>query len=167
MLFISTLDMLRYNGFDQEQPEEPSASESNQVQDGQDQIGLRCPFCDQVFGGGFYVLKHHVNNFHDCDIEPGQAEEIVPAKAPTKATTAKTTPAKITLASGSNQDQNKIVDCSICEEVFVGVNNLKVHMKTVHEMEADEASAEATPAKTTPTMIDKVTEKNRLIEMGK
>ena len=69
-----------------------------------------------------------------------------------KATPAKATPTESTpVKSGSSQ--GAIVDCWICDDVFIGVKDLKNHMVTIHGIEpAHEkaAPAKATPAKATP-----------------
>ena len=80
----------------------PAMTTSAKARD-QPDVGLRCPICDLIFGGGFEVLKFHVNNFHGVEIEPGQAEEFRPAKAtPATTTPAKATPAKTTLATATS-----------------------------------------------------------------
>ena len=64
-------------------PSSPKRSSQNERQitlqdqppaSGSGDVGLRCHICDQIFGGGFEVLKFHVNNFHGVEIEPGQAQ---------------------------------------------------------------------------------------------
>ena len=87
-------------------PSSPKRSSQNERQitlqdqppaSGSGDVGLRCHICDQIFGGGFEVLKFHVNNFHGVEIEPGQAKQFLPLRAtPAKTTPAKTTPAEAT-----------------------------------------------------------------------
>ena len=99
----------------------PAMTTSAKARD-QPDVGLRCPICDLTFGGGFEVLKFHVNNFHGVEIEPGQAEEMGPAKAtPATTTPAKTTPAKVTPA-----DATPSFAQNLNEEAFATENNAEI-----------------------------------------
>ena len=52
------------------------------------------------------------------------------------------------MKAGSSQGQSKIVDCWVCDDVFIGFEDLKNHMVNVHNIEP--VLEEATSAKTTP-----------------